>query len=811
MTLFDKFRLWRRQIQNAGVLSREYRSSGFIPYWTHYNDHTIMLDNYALMQVVKCRGFLHETADDENLDMQNTLRNFLYKGMHVENLGIYFHTIRRACQVYPPHYNSLDFVEGFSHYMDKRWYEKWQQDALFVNEHYISIIVDIQNTSSESSDSIINKLTGKKDTGLPRVAIATAYDILKEAVGRVTNSLTAYDPEVLGIEKTAEGNRCLISEFIGSIVNCGEHNKMIIPPGPVKNYVQRNRLYFGNRAIEMRQHDGLSKFAGMVSIKEYGPKTWPGMVDAFLQEPFELVITQSFKFINKQKALNDMQIQQNRLQSSGDKGVSQIAEIEKALDMLMSGQISFGKHHFSVMGMSYDLEDLDELLSKITVELTNTGGVGVRESVWNMEPSFWGQLPGNYDFLVRNAPIHTSNLAAFSSIHNFREGQSKDNHWGSAVTVLETTASTPFYFNFHVNDVGHTAILGPTGAGKTVMMNFLCAQALRAKCRLFFFDKDRGAEIFIRALGGQYTIIDPGKSCGFNPFQLKDTGENRTFLQELLRVMASTNDETIDSEDVDTFNRVVNGNYELAEKDRRLRNIAAFLGFQGPGTLASRMGMWFENGSHANIFDNEKDAINLESHNIYGFEMGELLKDKAALSPVLLYLFHRINISLDGTPSVIVLDEAWAMIDNPIFAAKIKDWLKVLRKLNTFVIFATQSVEDASKSDISDTLIQQTATQIFLPNMKATDTYKSAFMLTEREFDIVKNTDPSSRFFLVKQGTESNLARIDLRGMDDVINVLSGRADTVRILEKVLEESDDPNVWIPLFNQRVKEVREQEG
>ena len=106
---------------------------------------------------------------------------------------------------------------------------------------------------------------------------------------------------------------------------------------------------------------------------------------------------------------------------------------------------------------------------------------------------------------------------------------------------------------------------------------------------------------------------------------------------------------------------------------------------------------------------------------VFGFEMAELLKDPVALSPVLLYIFHRINISLDGSRTMIVLDEAWALIDNPVFAPKIKDWLKVLRKLNTFVIFATQSVEDATKSQISDTLIQQTSTQIFLPNLKATD------------------------------------------------------------------------------------------
>ena len=138
---------------------------------------------------------------------------------------------------------------------------------------------------------------------------------------------------------------------------------------------------------------------------------------------------------------------------------------------------------------------------------------------------------------------------------------------------------------------------------------------------------------------------------------------------------------------------------------------------------------------------------------------------------------------------MIVLDEAWALIDNKIFASKIKDWLKTLRKLNAMVVFATQSVEDAASSSISDTLIQQTATQIFLPNPKATEIYRKAFMVSEREFNLLKTTDPGSRFFLVKQGKDVVVARIDLSGMEDIIMVLSGRAETVSILDEVMKNS----------------------
>ena len=160
---------------------------------------------------------------------------------------------------------------------------------------------------------------------------------------------------------------------------------------------------------------------------------------------------------------------------------------------------------------------------------------------------------------------------------------------------------------------------------------------------------------------------------------------------------------------------------------------------------------------------------------------------------------------------MLVLDEAWALIDNPVFAPKIKDWLKVLRKLNAFVIFATQSVEDASKSDISDTLIQQTATQIFLPNLKATEVYKTAFMVSQREFVLIKTTDPGSRFFLIKQGTDAVVARLDLRGMDDIINILSGRSDTVLLLYDIMKRyGEDPKDWLRIFYKECKELQKKD-
>jgi type IV secretion system protein VirB4 len=782
--------------------------SRFIPYKCHWNSNTILTKNNELLQVIKIGGYSFETADDEDLDIRKNIRNSLLKNMASGNIALYFHTIRRRKPVslgkqdytFDP---TIKVPNDFITYLSNEWRKKHASSESYFNELYVSILYKPDKAGAAIIEYLLRKLQQKSNRSVWENDMREMSDNIQEMSTRVLNTLRDYDASLLGVKKVRNVYQCEILGFLGTIINCGQHMPMIVPRGMIDQYIATHRLFFGSRSIESRGANGV-KYAGIVSILEYGPSTMAGAFDGFLQMPFEFIMTQSFVFSNRTVAINKMQLQQNRMIQAEDKAVSQIAEISQALDMAMSGNIGFGEHHFSLLCIEDDLKALDNSLSMAAVELSNCGMQPVRERV-NLEPSYWGQLPGNMDYVVRKSTINTLNMAGFASMHNYPLGKIYDNHWGEYVTVLDTTSGTPFYFNFHVRDVGHTLIIGPTGAGKTVLMNFLCAEAQKFRPRMFFFDKDRGAEIFIRALGGVYTVIDPGTQCNFNPLQLADDRPNRTFILEWLRLLVTYNNELLNAEDIKLLTQAIDGNLRLEKKDRRLSNIVPFLGIDGPGTLAGRIAIWHGKGSRAKIFDNAEDNIDLKQARVFGFEMAELLKDPISLAPVLLYVFHRINISLDGSQTMIVLDEAWALIDNPIFAPKIKDWLKVLRKLNTFVIFATQSVEDAAKSRISDTLIQQTATQIFLPNLKATDIYRSAFMLSQREYILIKTTDPASRYFLIKQGVNAVVAKVNLSGMNNIINVLSGRVETVLLLDKIIAQyGDNPEKWLPVFYEEIK-------
>jgi type IV secretion system protein VirB4 len=827
-SFFNKIQFKRNGAINQNLFKKEYKISNFLNYESYFDDKTIMLKNNSLMRVIKISGFSFETADDEDLDIRKEMRNQFFRGL-TQKFKIYSHIVRYKKKI--SNSSVFDTITGieFVDYVNLTFKNKFNLEQNYINELYLTITLDINPGTLKFLEKLTILFSPKKLKNKKKKEKEDLKDLINEfdeIINRVLVSFRDYSPEILSLyasdlddssdnssikslknmEKKENKNAIFSKqlEFLSLIAN-GISLPRQINTDEIRKNVFVNRLIFKKKHIEILKENE-TKYAGIISLKEYGQTTNAGFLDSFLQLPVEMVITQTFEASNRQVAINKMQLQQNRMIQAGDKAISQVVDITRALDDAMSGKIGFGFHHLTIMCIENSIKSLENAMSMAEVELMNTGVYIVREKT-NMEPAYWAQFPGNNDYIVRRAIINSRNFAGMSSFHNYPSGKELGNHWGKALTVLNTTSKTPFYFNFHVRDIGHTMIVGPTGAGKTVLMNFLCCQAMKYKPKMFFFDKDRGAEIFLRAIGAKYTILESRRSSGFNPLQLDDNNDNRIFLMEWFKQMLTSVDKDLNSQDISKISLAIDGNFKLKKQDRILRNIVPFLGMNSPGSLASRMQMWISGGSHASLFDNEIDNLTFNEASVFGFEMAELLKDPIALPITLNYLFHRINISLDGKATMIVLDEAWALLDNEIFKAKIKDWLKVLRKLNAMVIFATQSVEDIGKSDISDTLVQQTATQIFLPNLKATSIYKSLFMLSQREFSLIKTTDPSSRYFLIKQNTDAIIAKLDLSGMGNAISILSGRAETVRLLDKIRSEvGDEPNKWLKIFYEQVNNI-----
>jgi len=782
----------------SSAAEREYSVSEFIPYACHYDPNTILTKSGCLLQVLKIGGLAFETADDDFLCFRKNLRNTMFRSIAKSRYGLYLHTVRRKQNAYP----EGSFPEGFSSQLNEAWQKKHSRLKLFINDFYLTILQKPKANGAAGIKDWWDSLSHGKGKVRQSENLREGHQELSAISNRFLTNLKDYGARLLGTVESDVGTRSEPAEFFSLLINL-ESQVVQLPKMGLDRYIPQKRLVFGRDAFEVRGTLG-SKLGAILSVKEYPDQSQVGMLDRFLEIPAEFILTQSFLFADRQAALGKIQTQQRKMLQTEDLAVSQIEQIDEALDDATSGRIGFGHHHMTALVTGKTPKQLDEDLAEVEAAFLNLGMVVVREDL-NLEPCFWAQLPGNFSFIGRDSMISTANFAGFASMHNYPCGSHKGNYWGPAVSVLETVSGTPYFFNFHRQDVGHTTIIGPTGTGKSVLLNFLLAQCLKFRPKIFFFDKDRGAEIFIRALGGVHSTLGLSQPSGFNPLKLPDTPANRAFLAEWLQILFTAYDEPFRSEDVAKINAAIAGNYQLDLENRVLENLAPFFGMGGPDSLAGRLAMWYGQGTRASLFGNQDDALSFDQY-LFCFEMGEILEDPIGLPAVLAYLFHRINFELNGQPTIIVLEEGWKLLDNPFFAPKIKDWLQTIRKRNGFVIFLSPNIESAVNSSIGDTLVQQSATSIFLPNHKATqESYSGAFKLSEKELAWVRTLDPQDRCFLIKHGQDSVLARLDLSGMEGFIRVLSGTSKNVGILKEIIAKSgDDPKVWLPLFQERTQ-------
>ena len=443
----------------------------------------------------------------------------------------------------------------------------------------------------------------------------------------------------------------------------------------------------------------------------------------------------------------------------------------------------------------------------------------VRESL-NLESAFWAQIPGNFKHIRRSAPISTPNFSCFCSLHNYYTGYTDANHLGGALMLIETPSQTPHYLNLHEvasgrkDDLskGHTLLIGPSNAGKTVIMTAIDAMYQKHGIRSFIFDRKLGCEIYVRAMGGIYNRLVPGEPTGWNPCQMVDTTKNRQFLRDFIAALSTSSFVVLTANDYKQIADVVERNFSLPMDKRNLSNITSFfpLDFSGMEALSRYLRLpdrTGKAGDRAYLFDNDEDELNLNADAL-GFDLTHWLSDSGQspdeLLPLSMYLFHRMEASFDGRLTGIYLDEGWQFLQQPYWKEKIQEFLVTLRKSNVFLFLATQLPDKLAESSLSSALIQGAATHIFLANPKAREEdYINSFKLSAREFDIVRQASIQSRYFLIKQGQEAAVGRINLNGLEDYLAVLSGNEKSVQLCEGVRHEvGQHPADWLPVFQTR---------
>ncbi|MBA8840611.1 VirB4 family type IV secretion system protein [Ochrobactrum sp. RH2CCR150] len=780
----------------ATLRSRELGPEIFIPYVRHVDDTTIALDSRALMSVLVLEGVSFETADVLDLNGLHRSLNTLYRNIADERLALWTHVIRRRDNDYPEGH----FANPFSDSLNTRYREQMVREDLFRNDLYLTLVSYPNRGPVEKAASVLSRLRKAKRSGVEMDEEALKH--LQDKVVDVTAGLKRFGARILSLYEQDGILFSEPSEFLHQLVG-GRREPVPLTEGPISSAIYSDRAIFGRETVEIRQ-EAETRYAGMFGFKEYPATTRAGMLDSILTAPFELILTQSFAFTSKADARTIMGRKQNQMVSAADKAASQIEELSDAMDDLESNRFVLGEHHLGLSVFAASVKELTDYMANARAHLTSGGAVVAREDI-GLEAAWWAQLPGNLRYRARSGAITSRNFAALSPFHSYPTGQKDGNEWGAAVAMLKTASGSPFYFNFHHSDLGNTFVCGPSGTGKTVLLNFMLSQLEKHDPHMVFFDKDRGADLFVRATGGTYLPLQNGVSTGCAPLKaLELTAENRIFLANWIGKLVGAGTRELTVTELRDIASAVDGLADLPAERRSIGALRTFLNNTDPEGIASRLRRWERGGPLGWVFDNELDDIGIGAKFI-GYDMTDFLDNEEIRTPLMAYLFYRVEQLIDGRRIIIVIDEFWKALQDEGFRDLAQNKLKTIRKQNGLMLFASQSPRDAIVSPIAHTIIEQCPTQIFLPNPRGDHAdYVDGFKLTQGEFELIsRELSVEDRRFIVKQGHNSVVAELNLNGFDDELAILSGRTANVELADAIRTElGDGREDWLTVFQQR---------
>jgi type IV secretion system protein VirB4 len=795
--------------------------SEFIPLSSHVSPTVLKTTGGDFLLTWRLEGLPFVGHEEWELEHRHATFNRMLQTLRAPdftNVAFWVHDIRRRRRIK----DASQFKQTFNQSFSDAYYGALSAQKLMQNELYLTLlyrpVVTGKRLMEKSTDP--ERLKSEQQDAVNKVL---------ELAGNVEAVLKDYAPVRLGLYETAGGGVFSETlEFFGYLLNQIDEPVPALP-APVYRYLPVSRQRFSSKAGDyvLTTPTGVNHFGAILNVKEYPDGTWPGILNGLKYLDFGYVVTHSFSPMGRHDALKALERTKGMMISSGDKAVSQIVELDQAMDHLASGNFVLGQYHFTLAVYASSQEQLAQHIATARAELSNAGFVSVKEDL-AVTAAFYAQFPGNWQYRTRLANVSSLNFLGLSPLHNFATGKKDRNPWGECITTLQTVNGQPYFFNFHATHpgedslgekvIGNTMVIGKSGTGKTALINFLLSQTqkLDPSPTIFFFDKDRGAEIFVRACGGNYLALENGQPTGFNPFLCEDNKANFHFLCGLIKMLAGKSAYT-PREEEEIATAVAN---TLDTERGNLRNMTTFrtsLPNTGDEGIFIRMKKWTRGGALGWVFDNPEDTIDLQKANIIGFDYTDLIDNPEVRAPVISYLLHRLEDLIDGRRLIYVMDEFWKVLDG---GEELKDFAKnkqkTIRKQNGLGIFATQSPEDALSSDIAPALIEQTATMILLPNPNASrEDYMDGLKLTEAEFKIVASLDERSRRFLIKQGHDSCVCQLDLRGMDDALAVISASTDNIEILHQILQEHAtttgvdsvndlQPEQWLQDFYDRRK-------
>lgn len=743
-------------------ISDDVIESDFVPYACLFDPSSIATKDGELLQTIKITGLGYDANQHGNL--RSAVRLAVRQCLPNTSYAIWLHTLRRK-QPAPPR---AHFPDAFSGKIDEAWRAMQPSNANYANELYVSIVRASGATSLKDKGVFWKSLRPKRDKQTRLADMEAALAELTRVTQAFVQRLQPFGARLL---TTVERDGMFYNEqleFLEKLINL-EERPMPVPERDLSQVLTSGDITFGYNAMEVRTAEGVRRFAAILTLKEYKESTLAG-IDKFLEIPCELIISQCFDFTGGDEAYDAHEKQARYLNYSGDKELAKWMEIDRLIadDAAMD---AFGEQQTSLFLIASGLNALEANIRMVQRALSRLGLLVIREDL-RFEEAYWAQLPANFTFIARKHPVDTDHLAGFVNLQAAPMGNAQGSPWGAPVGVFTTVQDTPYYFNFHHQQSAHTILLGKPNSGRTSFAHFLLTQARKLPHNLWYLDVHGRSGAFIEALGG--TVLTPGTpECKLNPFLLPENNVNREFLALWLSTLIDPTGTQLNRATLAFFQASVDRLLQLPREQRRMSSMVAIFR-EADGLLAANLQRYVAGGEFGELFDMPED--NFTPARLSAWNIGRYMANPATRTPLTGYLLHRLTAALNKSPTLLMLDEGFAILDTPLFSARIAGWCDYLSQNNAAAFLMTDAIEESAARPIASVLAGKAATLFAMPDRQPDLGYSMGFGFTPEEVATLGHIANGARYVLQKRGAETVVIRGSLSSLPpETLRILSGK------------------------------------
>ena len=693
--------------------------------------------------------------------------------------ALFFEADRREALGYP----SSAFPDPASWLVDEERRAAFQAEGAHYESRYCFTLTFLP--PADASDAAGRSIVDRDERAQGR-DWRTALAAFIAETDRVLDLFAAFMPDVRGLSSAET------LTFLHACISTGAH-PIAVPETP---------MYLDGLLADTPLVGGLEPKLGnrhvrTLTVLGFPNLSRPGILDALNASDFgyrwvtrfiALDKTEATKaltkirrqWFNKRKSITAMlrEVMYNQpaqlLDSDAD---NKVVDADQAMQALGADYVAFGYLTTTITITDDDRARADQKVRAVERIVNGLGFTCIREGV-NAVEAWLSSLPGHVYANVRQPLVHTLNLAHLMPLSAIWAGPVANHHLaGPPLLHARTAGATPFRLSTHVGDVGHMLVVGPTGAGKSVLLALIALQFRRYPgAQLYIFDKGYSARAAVLAMGGAHHALGTGGSDGealaFQPLGHIDRADERSWAADWIGALLVQEKVTVTPEVKDQVWSALASLASAPVEERTLTGLALLL---QSNALRTALTAYTLEGPYGRLLDAAEQAQAFSD--IQCFETEALMAQAGVVAPVLTYMFHRLEERFDGRPTLLILDEAWIFLDHPLFAARIREWLKTLRKKNVAVLFATQSLADIANSSIAPAIIESCPQRILLPNDRAIEPQSRAayerFGLNDRQIELVARATPKRHYYL--QSARGN--RLFELGLGPIALALCGSSD----------------------------------